>query len=160
MTGSGFSIALASGALGLALSAMPSRQSWLASPLLIVSAVVAGVFPAVTALEPLALKALGAGTIATAALVYFGQRAAPLLGLTAASLGLSLGILFRGGDTPITEIIPGMMCMLVLIPAKMLRARGMQVATYVLASWVIAAGLINLVFALLRPSGPTMDHML
>lgn len=160
MTGTGFAIALACGALGLALSAAAARQRWLALALLGATALLAGKLPAAAALQPLALKALGAGTIVTAALAYFGTRAVPLLGLAAASLGLWLGVLLQARETSIAELALGMACVLLFLPAKMLRMRGMQVATYVVASWIITAGFINLVFTLLKPSGPIMDHML
>jgi len=160
MTGAGFSIALACGAFGLVLSAAPARQGWLALVLLAVMALTADKISAALLLQPIALKALGAGTVVTAALAYFGARAVPLLGLAGASLGLWLGVLLQSGETSITELAVGMACVLLFLPAAMLRVRGMQVATYVVASWIITAGFINLVFALLKPSGPVMDHML
>lgn len=160
MTGVGFSIALACGAFGLVLSAAPARQGWMALVLLAVMALAAGKLPPALALQPMALKALGAGTIITAALSYLGNRAIPLLGLAAASLGLWLGVLLQSGEIRVAELALGMACLLLFLPAKMLRMRGMQVATYVVASWIITAGFINLVFAFLKPSGPIMDHML
>ena len=160
MTGTGFSIALACGAFGLVLSAAPARQGWLALVLLAVVALVENKLSAALSLQSMALRALGAGTIMTAALAYFGTRAVPLLGLAAASLGLWLGVLLQGGGTSIAELALGLACLLLSLPARMLRVRGMQVATYVVASWIITAGFINLVFALLKPSGPIMDHML
>lgn len=160
MTGAGFSIALACGAFGLVLSAAPARQGWLALVLLAVMALMADKLSAALSLQPIALKALGAGTVVTAALAYFGARAVPFLGLAGASLGLWLGVLLQGGETSITELAAGLACLLLFLPARMLSVRGMQVATYVVASWIITAGFINLVFALLKPSGPIMDHML
>lgn len=160
MNGSGFSIALAGGALGLALSMAQARQAWLALASLAAMALAAGKLPLALALQPIAPTALGAGTIVTAVLAYFGRRGAPLLGLAAANLGLWLGVLLQGGEAAIMELAAGMACLLLFVPAKLLHDRGMQVATYVVASWIITAGFINLAFALLRPSGPVMDHML
>lgn len=160
MSGTGFSIALACGGLGLVLSAAPARQGWLALALLAVMTLATGKLPFALALQPMALKALGAGTIVTAALAYLGSRAAPLLGLAAANLGFWLGVLFQSGETSAPELALGGGCVLLFFPARFLHERGMQVATYVVASWIITAGFINLVFALLQPSGPVMDHML
>lgn len=160
MSGIGFAIGLASAALGLGISAAPSRQRWILLGLLIVAVALAGEVPATLTLQPVALKALGIGTIATAALSYFGLRAAPFWGLATVSLGLWLGVLFQAGMTPAGDLALGLACVLLFIPAGLLRARGLQVATYVVASWIVTAGFINLLFALLKPAGPIMDHML
>lgn len=160
MSGIGFAIGLACAALGLGISAAPSRQRWMLLGLLFVVLLIAGHVSMALALQPVALKALGVGTIVTAALAYFGSRASLFWGLATLSLGLWLGILFQAGVASSGDLALGLACVLLFIPADFLRARGLQVATYVVASWIVTAGFIYLVFALLKPAGPIMDHML
>lgn len=160
MSGIGFAIGLACAAFGLALSSASWRLRWgLLGLLMALISLVAHVSEALV-LQTVALKALGLGTIATAPIVCFRVRPAPACALATVSLGLWLGILFQTGAASSLDLALGLPCALLFIPAEMLRTRGLQVATYVVASWIVTAGFINLAFALFKPAGPIMDHML
>lgn len=160
MTDAGFSMALACAALGLGVSAAPARQRWMLLALLVAVTGLATALPVPEGLQSLAPMALGGSTLATAALTYFGTRAAMFWWPAVANLGLWLGMLVNGGVASFGDFGAGLPLLLLALPADLLRGRGLQVVSYVMASWVITSGFINLAFTLLRPSMPATDHML
>ena len=145
--------------LGLALSVAPratALRAWLAA------VVAAGVIALVGgSAEHLIVLQLGllVSIVATAGLVYLPRdwtaRALMLVGINA---GIWLGLVASAGQ--MRYILPvALVVALILIPAQEVGIRGAAIAVKVVASWMIAIGVLAICVTMVPTPGYEEDHM-
>ena len=145
--------------LALALALAPARIGWLGLAAMVAGALLMSMVPLPADLSDAIFIGLWLSVVVTAVLTYVPRNFAdPVMIPAGLNAGAWVGALASVSDMR-GSLLPALAAGLLLIPARRFTLHGYHIVIKVIASWMIAIGLLSTFVSLMPTPGYKPDHM-